>query len=71
MSLPSQCDVVIVGAGLAGLSAAREIQRHGLSVIVLEASDAVGGRVRTDIVDGFQLDRGFQVMLTAYPELQT
>ncbi len=71
MSLPSQCDVVIVGAGLAGLSAAREIQRHGLSVIVLEASDAVGGRVRTDIVDGFQLDRGFQVMLTAYPELQS
>ena len=71
MSLPSQCDVVIVGAGLAGLSAAREIQRHGLSVIVLESSDAVGGRVRTDIVDGFQLDRGFQVMLTAYPELQT
>ena len=71
MSLPSQCDVVIVGAGLAGLSAAREIQRHGLSVIVLEASDAVGGRVRTDIVDGFQLDRGFQVILTAYPELQS
>jgi len=71
MSLPSQCDVVIIGAGLAGLSAAREIQRHGLSVIVLESSDAVGGRVRTDIVDGFQLDRGFQVMLTAYPELQT
>ena len=71
MSPPSQCDVVIVGAGLAGLSAAREIQRHGLSVIVLDSSDAVGGRVRTDIVDGFQLDRGFQVMLTAYPELQT
>lgn len=71
MSLPSQCDVVIVGAGLAGLSAAREIQRHGLSVIVLESSDAVGGRVRTDLVDGFQLDRGFQVMLTAYPELQS
>ena len=71
MSLPSQCDVVIVGAGLAGLSAAREIQRHGHSVIVLESSDAVGGRVRTDIVDGFQLDRGFQVMLTAYPELQS
>jgi phytoene dehydrogenase-like protein len=38
---------------------------------VLDSSDAVGGRVRTDIVDGFQLDRGFQVMLTAYPELQT
>ena len=71
MTPPTQCDVVIVGAGLAGLSAAREIQRHGLSVIVLDSSDAVGGRVRTDIVDGFQLDRGFQVMLTAYPELQT
>lgn len=71
MSLPTQCDVVIVGAGLAGLSAAREIQRHGHSVIILESSDDVGGRVRTDIVDGFQLDRGFQVMLTAYPEFKT
>ncbi|MFM8816247.1 MAG: NAD(P)/FAD-dependent oxidoreductase [Actinomycetes bacterium] len=71
MSIPSPCDVVIVGAGLAGLSAAREIQRHGHSVIVLESSDAVGGRVRTDNVDGFQLDRGFQVILTAYPELQS
>lgn len=71
MSLPSQCDVVIVGAGLAGLSAARVIQQHGLSVIILESSDDVGGRVRTDIVDGFQLDRGFQVMLTAYPEFKT
>ena len=67
----SQCDVVIVGAGLAGLCAAWEIQCNGLSVVVVEASDSVGGRVRTDIVDGFQLDRGFQVMLTAYPELQS
>jgi phytoene dehydrogenase-like protein len=66
----SQCDVVIVGAGLAGLCAAWEIQKKGFSVVVVEASDAVGGRVRTDLVDGFQLDRGFQVMLTAYPELQ-
>lgn len=71
MSLPSQCDVVIVGAGLAGLSAARVLQQHGLSVIVLESSDDVGGRVRTDMVDGFQLDRGFQVILTAYPELKS
>ncbi|NBW91814.1 MAG: NAD(P)/FAD-dependent oxidoreductase, partial [Actinobacteria bacterium] len=62
----SQCDVVIVGAGLAGLCAAWEIQKKGFSVVVVEASDAVGGRVRTDLVDGFQLDRGFQVMLTAY-----
>jgi phytoene dehydrogenase-like protein len=47
------------------------IQQRGLSVIILESSDDVGGRVRTDMVDGFQLDRGFQVMLTAYPEFKT
>lgn len=63
-------DVAIVGAGLAGLSCARTMQRHGLRVRVLEASDAVGGRIRTDIVDGFRLDRGFQVFNTAYPQLQ-
>ncbi len=63
-------DVIIVGAGLAGLAAARTLTRAGKSVLVFEASDGVGGRVRTDIVDGFRLDRGFQVLLTAYPELQ-
>ncbi|HSG79299.1 MAG TPA: NAD(P)/FAD-dependent oxidoreductase [Acidimicrobiia bacterium] len=61
-------DVVVVGAGLAGLSCARELNRRGFEVSVLEASDGVGGRVRTDRVDGFQMDRGFQVYLTAYPE---
>lgn len=60
-------DVVIVGAGLAGLTCARRLQADGASCVVLEASDAVGGRVRTDVVDGFLLDRGFQVLLTAYP----
>lgn len=61
-------DVVIVGAGLAGLSCAVRLQAAGRRCLVLEAADAVGGRVRTDRVDGFLLDRGFQVLLTAYPE---
>jgi phytoene dehydrogenase-like protein len=61
-------DVLVVGAGVSGLVAAVELERRGLSVQVLEASDDVGGRVRTDEMDGFQLDRGFQVLLTAYPE---
>lgn len=59
----------MVGAGLAGLAAARSLADAGVNVQVVEASDAVGGRVRTDDVDGFVLDRGFQVILTAYPEL--
>jgi phytoene dehydrogenase-like protein len=60
--------VVVVGAGLAGLACATALHRAGTPVRVLEASDGVGGRVRTDVVDGFRLDRGFQVLLTAYPE---
>jgi protoporphyrinogen oxidase len=59
---------VIIGAGIAGLCCARDLAYAGIDVTVLEASDDVGGRVRTDIVDGYQLDRGFQVYLTAYPE---
>ena len=61
-------DVLVIGAGLAGLACARQLHRRGHSVQVLEASDRVGGRVRTERVDGFRVDRGFQVMLTAYPE---
>ncbi|MFZ4720277.1 MAG: FAD-dependent oxidoreductase [Ilumatobacteraceae bacterium] len=67
--LPESADVVIVGAGLAGLVAARAVHAAGRSVVVLEASDGVGGRVRSDLVNGFRLDRGFQVLLTAYPEV--
>jgi phytoene dehydrogenase-like protein len=63
-------DVVVVGAGLAGLACARELTGRGLEVRVLEAGDAVGGRVRSDHVDGFTLDRGFQVLNTAYPALR-
>ena len=61
-------EVLIVGAGLAGLSCARRLAALGIPYQILEASDAVGGRVRTDHVEGFLLDRGFQVLLTAYPE---
>jgi len=61
-------DAVIVGAGLAGLSCAISLEAAGLAITLLEASDGPGGRVRTDVVEGFRLDRGFQVMLTAYPE---
>lgn len=61
-------DAIVVGAGLAGLAAAHHLHRAGREVVVLEAGDAVGGRVRTDVVDGFRLDRGFQVFNTAYPE---
>jgi len=60
-------DVVIVGGGLAGLSCSHHLQKKGVSYRLLEASDRVGGRVKTDRVDGFQLDRGFQVLQTAYP----
>ena len=63
-------DVVVVGAGLAGLVAALRLVEDGRDVVVLEASDGVGGRVRTDEVEGFLLDRGFQVLLTAYPAVR-
>ena len=62
--------VVIIGAGIAGLTCAVYLRQAGIKALVLEAADGVGGRVRTDTVDGFQLDRGFQILLTAYPEAQ-
>lgn len=63
-------DVVVVGAGLAGLACAKELAKAGCDVVVVEASDGVGGRARTDEVDGFLLDRGFHIFLTGYPESQ-
>src|SRR3954453_12898780 len=62
--------VVVVGAGLAGLACAQRLSRAGVEVVVLEASDGVGGRVRTDVVDGFRCDRGFQLLNPAYPVLE-
>jgi phytoene dehydrogenase-like protein len=65
----SETEVIIVGGGVAGLCCALKLEESGVPYLLLEASDAVGGRVRTDSVDGFRLDRGFQVLLTAYPEV--
>ena len=67
---PKTFDVIIVGAGLAGLSCARRLQTEGADYLLIEASDRVGGRVKTDVVKGFILNRGFQVLQTAYPEAQ-
>ena len=60
----------IVGAGVSGLIAAKVLESNGFFPIILEATDRVGGRVKTDLVDGYQLDHGFQVLLTAYPAVK-
>jgi phytoene dehydrogenase-like protein len=61
--------IIIIGAGMAGLACANWLHRAGRPVLVLDAADAVGGRVRTDVTpEGFRLDRGFQILLTDYPE---
>ena len=64
----SEAPVIIVGAGMAGLSCAVHLHAAGLNLRLIDSGDGVGGRVRTDVVDGFLLDRGFQVYLDAYPE---
>ncbi len=65
-----RADVVVVGAGLAGLRCAQVLGEAGRDVVVLEASDGVGGRIRTDRVDGFLVDRGFQLLNPAYPAVR-
>ena len=67
-AMSGDADCIVVGAGLAGLACARTLVRAGRQVLVVEAADRVGGRVATDTVDGFRIDRGFQVYLDAYPE---
>ena len=60
----------IVGAGISGLIAATVLEKNGFNPVIIEATDRPGGRLKTDIVDGYQLDHGFQVLLTAYPAAQ-
>ena len=62
------CDVIIVGAGIAGLAAARHLTAAKKNVIVIESNSTPGGRVRSDIIDGVTIDRGFQLLNPAYPE---
>ncbi|MCO4807480.1 MAG: FAD-dependent oxidoreductase [Flavobacteriales bacterium] len=62
--------VIIIGGGLSGLTAARQLHSQGIDFKLIEASDRIGGRVKTDVLNGFRLDHGFQVLLTAYPEAQ-
>lgn len=66
--LPSRTDVVVIGAGVAGLAAARRLSVAGREVCVIDASDDFGGRIRTDQVDGLLLDRGFQLYNPSYSE---
>ncbi|MGB3762985.1 MAG: NAD(P)/FAD-dependent oxidoreductase [Ornithinimicrobium sp.] len=65
-----EAEVLVVGAGLAGLMCATVLQRSGVEVQVVDAATEVGGRIRTDVVDGFLMDRGFQVLNPAYPAVQ-
>ena len=64
------CKIHIIGGGVSGLIAARVLEKKGFNPIILEASERVGGRIKTDIIKGYQLDHGFQVLLTAYPAVK-
>ncbi|MEV7773504.1 NAD(P)/FAD-dependent oxidoreductase [Kitasatospora sp. NPDC086791] len=69
MAQQSAVEVIVVGAGPAGLACALDLTAAGREVLVLEAAADVGGRMRTDLVQGFRLDRGFQVFNTSYPQV--
>jgi phytoene dehydrogenase-like protein len=69
MPLPARAEVVVVGAGLAGLSAATRLAAAGRDVHVLDSAGHAGGRLASDLIDGFVVDRGFQVLNTGYPRV--
>ena len=62
-------DCIVIGAGLSGLTASRQLEKFGKSVLLLEATNQVGGRVKSDVVDGYICDRGFQVINPKYPQV--
>jgi len=62
-------DCIVIGAGLSGLTASRQLEKLGKSVLLLEATNQVGGRVKSDVVDGYICDRGFQVINPKYPQV--
>lgn len=68
--MANSAEVIVVGAGLAGLNAAIALQNAGIDVVLLESSDRPGGRVTSDLIDGFICDRGFQLINSKYPALQ-
>jgi len=63
-------DCIVIGAGLSGLTATRTLERAGKSVLLIESSDEVGGRVRSDHIDGYIFDRGFQVINPKYRQVE-
>ncbi|MEE4364322.1 MAG: NAD(P)-binding protein, partial [Desulfotignum sp.] len=67
----SDTDVIIIGAGISGLACAKTLMQEDLRFLILEAGQKVGGRIKSDHVDGFILDHGFQVLQTAYPEARS
>jgi phytoene dehydrogenase-like protein len=60
-------DVIIIGAGLSGLACARRLMENNVTFTLLEGQDRIGGRLKTERIDGFTLNHGFQVLKTAYP----
>ena len=66
--LVADFEVIVIGAGVSGLACAIELSKQEKTFKIFEASDSVGGRIKTDVVEGFRLDHGFQVYLTAYPD---
>ncbi len=59
-----QTQVAIIGAGLAGLSAAKEFEKHNIDYLLIEKEDIVGGKQKTSLINGYQCDHGFQILLT-------